>query len=65
MAVFYQSDDVWATGLHESVAAAMETEPAMNLSLSVGISASADALLGVSKMKQSGLRCGCSYAHCH
>ena len=43
VAVLYQSDDVWATGLHDSVAEAMEAEPTMNISLSVGINSAIPA----------------------
>ena len=57
VAVLYQSDDVWATGLHDSVAEAMEAEPTMNISLSVAIASTADAALGIFSLKQAGLRC--------
>ena len=56
VAVLYQSDDAWASGLHNSVSTAMSAEPAMNLSLSVGIASSSDAAAGLTQLKSSGLR---------
>ena len=63
MAVVYQSDDLWATGLRDGVAAAIGLEPALELTLSVGIVTTEDATLGAAQLKQSGLRCDCSCAH--
>ena len=67
MAVLYQSDDSFTSGLYESVAAAMETEPAMNLRLSVGI----DSAINISKsstsaaqsLKSSGYRYWATFCH--
>ena len=58
MAVLYQSDDMFATGLHDSAAAAISLEPALNVSLSVGISSNirASAASAAHYLKSSGYR---------
>ena len=69
MAVLYQSDDSFTSGLYESVSAAMGAEPAMNLSLSVGI----DSVINISKsstsaaqsLKSSGYRAFALFLNTH